>query len=225
MRRRAVIAVVQDDLEREDSQSARLGRWPPRSPRSRCHSAHQRPQRGSSEPARVSDMLGQTDYRRQSTSGTGTQCHLAAPARRRPARPEPIRSGRGGGGRGKGGAGTLLRVAEGEALEDLPDDRGIVQRGDQAEAAATLGTRQHIDAERPVHQGSPAPGVRTALQAWALWTFGPRRYRGPGLGRHAATGWRDTNGWKPGCLRARLWSPTPPLWSLLPGLHPGGEAA
>ncbi len=41
----------------------------PRSPWSRCHSAHQRPPRGSSEPARVSDMLGQTDRRRQSAGG------------------------------------------------------------------------------------------------------------------------------------------------------------
>ncbi len=31
-----------------------------------------------------------------------------------------------------GGAGTLPRVAEGEVRESLPDDRGIVQRGDQA---------------------------------------------------------------------------------------------
>ena len=44
---------------------------------------------------------------------------------------EPIRSGRGGAGLGWAGAGTLPRVAEGEVREDLPDDRGIVQRGDQ----------------------------------------------------------------------------------------------
>jgi hypothetical protein len=75
--------------------------------------------------------------------------------------PEQIRSGRSGAGLGWGGAGTLPRVAEGEVREDLPDDRGIVQRGDQAEAAATLGTRQHVDAERPVHQGRPAPSART----------------------------------------------------------------
>jgi hypothetical protein len=46
--------------------------------------------------------------------------------------PEPIRSGRGGAGRERGGAGTLPRVREGEVLEDLPDDRGIVEGGDQA---------------------------------------------------------------------------------------------
>jgi len=46
--------------------------------------------------------------------------------------PEPIRSGRGGARLGRGGAGTLPRVAEGEVREDRLDDRGIVQRGDQA---------------------------------------------------------------------------------------------
>ncbi len=45
---------------------------------------------------------------------------------------EPIRSGRGDAGLGRGGAGTLPRVAEGEVREDLPDNRGILQRGDQA---------------------------------------------------------------------------------------------
>jgi hypothetical protein len=44
---------------------------------------------------------------------------------------EPIRSGRGSAGLGWGGAGTLPRVAEGKVREDLPDDRWIVQRGDQ----------------------------------------------------------------------------------------------
>ena len=43
--------------------------------------------------------------------------------------------------------------------EDRPDDRGIVERGDQAEAAPTMGTRQDVEAERPVHQGRPAPGA------------------------------------------------------------------
>jgi hypothetical protein len=46
--------------------------------------------------------------------------------------PEPIRSGRGGAGLGRDGAGTLPRVVEGEGRKDLSDDRGIVQRGDQA---------------------------------------------------------------------------------------------
>jgi hypothetical protein len=39
---------------------------------------------------------------------------------------------------------SVLWVTE----EDSPDDRGIVQRGDQAEAAPTLGTGQNIHAER-----------------------------------------------------------------------------
>ena len=77
-------------------------------------------------------MLGQTDRRRQSAGEIGTN----ATSRRRHdgvrCAPEPIRSGRSGAGLGWGGAGTLPRVAEGEVREDLPDDRGIVQRGDQA---------------------------------------------------------------------------------------------
>jgi hypothetical protein len=44
--------------------------------RSRCHSAHQRPPRGSSEPARVSDMLGQTDRRRQSAGGPAQSARM-----------------------------------------------------------------------------------------------------------------------------------------------------
>jgi len=32
-------------------------------------------------------------------------------------------------------------------LEDLPDDGGIMQCGDQAQRAPTLRTRQHVDAE------------------------------------------------------------------------------
>src|SRR5580765_372006 len=74
--------------------------------------------------------------------------------------PEPIQSGRGA-GLGWSGAGTLPRVGEGSVCEDLPDDRGIVQRGDQAPPVPAMGTRQHVDAERPVHQGRPAPGART----------------------------------------------------------------
>ena len=64
--------------------------------------------------------------------------------------PEPIRSGRADAGRGTGGAGTLPRVREGEVREDLPDDGGIVQGGDQAQPAPTMGTRQNINGKRPV---------------------------------------------------------------------------
>ena len=77
----------------------------------------------------MSDMLGQTDRRRQSAGGPATSRRRHDGVRRAP---EPIRSGRGGAGLRWGRAGTLPRVAEGEVREDLPDDRGIVQRGDQA---------------------------------------------------------------------------------------------
>jgi hypothetical protein len=167
-------------------------------------------------PDRLPPSIDQRDRHAMPPRGAGTTASGTP-------RTDPIRTRRRRTREGR--AGTLLRVAEGEALEDLPDDRGIVQRGDQAEAAATLGTRQDIDAERPVHQGSPAPGMRTALHACALWTFGPRRP--PWARARVPRGYwlADADGWKPGCLRARLWSPTPTLWSLLPGLHPGGEAA
>jgi hypothetical protein len=79
-------------------------------------------------------MLGQTHRRRQSAGEPAESARM--PPRgadtTASATPEPIRSGRGGARLGWGGAGTLPRVAEGEVSEDLPDDRGIVQRGDQA---------------------------------------------------------------------------------------------
>ena len=43
-------------------------------------------------------------------------------------------------------------MAKGEVREDLPDDRRIVQRGDQAEPASTLGTRTRPRTGRPRRQ-------------------------------------------------------------------------
>ena len=100
--------------------------------------------------------------------------------------PEPIRSGRGGAGLGWGGAGTLPRVGEGAVRKDLPNDRGIVQRGDQAQPAPTMATGQDIHRERPVHEGRPAPGARTALHPGTVRICGERRRQGRGLGRHAS---------------------------------------
>jgi hypothetical protein len=94
-------------------------------PRSPCHSANEWPSRGSSEPARVNGMLGQT-HRRVNLAATshpeGTTTS-AAPSR--------SRSGRSGAKLAWGEAGTLPGVAAGKVREDLPDDRGTVQRGDQ----------------------------------------------------------------------------------------------
>jgi hypothetical protein len=76
--------------------------------------------------------------------------------------PEPIRSGRGGAGLGWGGAGTLPRVGEGQVREDLSDDGGLVQRGDQAPPAPTMSTGQDINAERPemgATRGATAAGA------------------------------------------------------------------
>jgi hypothetical protein len=47
----------------------------------------------------------------------------------------------------------------------------------------TMRARQNINRERPVHEGRPAPGARTALRLYALSTCGQRRRRG--LRRHA----------------------------------------
>jgi hypothetical protein len=38
-------------------------------------------------------------------------------------------------------------VVEREVRENLPDDREIVQSGDQAQAAPTMSSRPHVDAE------------------------------------------------------------------------------
>ena len=57
-------------------------------------------------------------------------------------------------------------------------------RADQAPPAPAIGTRQNINRERPVHEGRPAPGARTALRLYALSTCGQRR-QGRGPRRHA----------------------------------------
>ena len=44
--------------------------------------------------------------------------------------------------------------------EELADRDGIEQRGDQAQPATAIGTRQNIDGECPVHQSGPGPGGR-----------------------------------------------------------------
>jgi hypothetical protein len=51
----------------------------------------------------------------------------------RPPRSSPIRSGCGGAALGRGRARTLSRIGRDQVPEDLPDDDGIVQRGDQAQ--------------------------------------------------------------------------------------------
>jgi len=82
----------------------------------------------------VSGMLGQTHHRRQSAGGPG-RINTNATSRHRHdgvrGALEPIRSGCGGAGLEWGGAGALPRAAEGDVRENRPDDRGIVQGGDQ----------------------------------------------------------------------------------------------
>jgi hypothetical protein len=87
----------------------------------------------------------------------------------------------GGAGPGLGPERTIPEVRE-----ELPDDSGIVQRGDQPQPAPTLRARQNIKRERPLHQPGPAPGARTALRRCALRACDQRRSHGRGLGHHAS---------------------------------------
>ncbi len=68
--------------------------------------------------------------------------------------------------------------------EDLPNDGGIVDGGDQAHPTSTVWTRQHIDGEGSAHEGRPAPGARLALF--------PRPVRSLGQSRHARRIGRDS---------------------------------
>jgi len=64
-----------------------------------------------------------------------------------------------------------------------------------------MGTRQHVDAERPVHQGRPVPGAWTSgLHPRAVQTGGQRRRRGRGLG-HAPS--IDDHSRAPACARGQ----------------------
>src|SRR5262245_11285897 len=100
--------------------------------------------------------------------------------RRRPPRPEPIRSGRGG-GLGRDRASTLLRIG-GEAPEDLLDDRGIVQGGDQAQPSPQLGeggrrSRTHRAQGREVPPKGASGGRRQCH--WVHQGYEPPRLTRP----------------------------------------------
>ena len=122
---------------------------------------------------------------RYGTSGRGGGGTTASAA------PSRIRSGRGGPRLGRGGTGAPpLRadphIADSHVREDFPDDRGIVQRADQAQPAPRIRTRQDINRKGPMHQARPAPSARTALHPCARQTSGERRRRGCRLGRQTA---------------------------------------
>ena len=53
--------------------------------------------------------------------------------------------------------------------EDLPNDGGIVQRGDQPQPAPAVRACQDVDSKRPVHQRRPAPAARRAAKLEALF--------------------------------------------------------
>src|SRR5215813_2547491 len=112
-------------------------------PRSRCDSAHPQPPRGSSERIGSGQRHARPDRPRPSIGRrTPAESARMPPSRRRRdgvrRAPKPIRTGRDRAGVGRGGAGTLPRAGEGEVSEDLPDDRGILQGGDQAQRSAVL---------------------------------------------------------------------------------------
>ncbi len=62
--------------------------------------------------------------------------------------------------RGPGGRGIGTRGREPEVGEDPADHSGVLDRGDQAHAAATARAGEHIDVEGAAHQGGPRPGAR-----------------------------------------------------------------
>jgi hypothetical protein len=114
--------------------------------------------------------------------------------------PERIRSERGGARLGWAGAGILPRVREGSVREDLPNDGGIVQRGDQAQAATIMG---HASTSIPkarcmraaqVQAGGwtslrPRPDLRPAAPSrpWAPAPISRTRPRVPATGRAEPT--------------------------------------
>ena len=99
-----------------------------------------------------------------------------------------ISSGRGGAGCGRGGNGARPRLGVAKVREDLPDDGGIVQGGDQPQAAPAVRARQDVNGKRPVHQIRPASGARRALLPRAVRPCGLGRRRGRGLGPYASVG-------------------------------------
>ena len=126
-------------------------------------------------------MLCETHRRRQPDGGPGRSALMAPRGGRRT--PKPIRAWRRRAG--WGGAGARPGGSQPQVREDRPDDGGIVQRGDEAQPAPTVRTRQHINAKRPVHEGRPRPGAPGGLPLCAVRTWGQRRRRGLGLQRHA----------------------------------------
>ena len=78
-------------------------------------------------------------------------------------------------------------------LEDLPDDGGIVQGGDQAQPALTLGTRQHVDAAQVQARGvqftpaSPGPAARSAIEVVGSGANLPYTTTRPATGRAGST--------------------------------------
>src|SRR5436190_24339066 len=57
-----------------------------------------------------------------------------------------------------------LVAREAEVRQDAPDDAGILDRGDQAHAAATVRAGEHVHRKDPLEQlrPAPAPGRRSA---------------------------------------------------------------
>ncbi len=51
---------------------------------------------------------------------------------------------------------------ESEVREDLANDSGILDGGDQAHAAAAVGASEHVEVEGAAHQVGPGPVVGSA---------------------------------------------------------------
>jgi len=115
---------------------------------------------GRAQPARLSMMLGwhsiavnRPRIGRISADGVSRRRH-DGPPRPRGADPEGAVLDSGG-----PGPGLCPERARARCARIFRMTGGIMQGCDQAEPTPTMGTRQHVDPECPVHQGRPAPGV------------------------------------------------------------------
>src|SRR5215471_17383925 len=86
--------------------------------------------------------------------------------------------------------------------EELPDDDGVVQRSDQPQPTPTIRARENVNPERPVHEGGPTPGARTALR---LYTLGPRSQQRQAAGSGATRPYPTTRSRQRARAASRPW--------------------
>src|SRR5262249_54608176 len=114
-------------------------------PGARFHSAHEQPPRALTAPARLSGMLCRHTAAVNPVTQPG---RISADAPRRSGTTASIAPTKSRSGRGRRGTGARPRAGESEVREDLSDDGGIVQRGDQPQPAPTMRACEDIHRER-----------------------------------------------------------------------------